>query len=60
MNHHIEIRHKLGAHLPLADALSRMFHDSEKREFAYTMISNERLQLLQPALNEYQFFNPFL
>lgn len=46
LNHHVEIKHKSGTLIPLADALSRMFHDKEKAILAHRFISTEHRQSL--------------
>lgn len=60
LNHNIDIRHKEGALIPLADALSRMFYDKEKEKFANDIISKERLRSLPPAIHDYKFFDKSL
>lgn len=60
LNHHVEIRHKSGAQIPVADAISRMFHDKEKAAVARQMISAASLRSLPPALEGYKFFNTAL
>lgn len=57
LNHQVEIRHKKGALLPLPDALSRMFHDHEKRKLAFQLISDRDLECVSPVLDNYKFFN---
>lgn len=60
LNHHVEIKHKCGAQLPLADALSRMFHSDQKAAQAQRLVSECRLQSISPAIEGYKFFDKSL
>lgn len=60
LNHHIEIKHKRGVQLPLADALSRMFHNHDKALLAHRLISAQALRSLPPELHKYNFFDTSL
>lgn len=60
LNHHIEIKHKSGAQLQLADALSRMFHHPEKAALAKRLTRAQRLRSLPPAIEGYKFFDTSL
>lgn len=59
-NQDIHIAHRRGELIPLADALSRLHHDSAKAALANAMISRRNLQLISPAVTDYAFFNPLL
>lgn len=59
-NHQVEIRHKSGALIPLADTLSRMFHDKGKAALARRIISEQSLISVTPVIKNYNFFNEFL
>lgn len=59
-NHNIEIKHKSGSLIPLAEALSRMLNNPEKAAMAHQIIAAERLQFVPLVLNDYNFFNHFL
>lgn len=47
-DHTVEIRHKPGSEIPLADALSR-FYDKKKRQQALKMVAEQGLRPLPPA-----------
>ena len=48
-DHDIEIRHKPGKDIPLADALSRMSEPAKKR-FALEQVASQNLSVVEPAL----------
>lgn len=54
----IEIEHRPGTAIPLADALSRMATDNTKRAYVHTAVAQNRLCFIEPMLNDYVFFNP--
>lgn len=56
-SHEIEIRHKNGIDIPLADALSRMSKDSIKARLVERALRNDYLQMIPPVINDYIFFN---
>lgn len=56
-NHEVEIRHKRGELIPLADALSRKFHKRSKAKTAETLIRLWHLQPLNPVTGQYKFFD---
>lgn len=59
-NHNFVIKHKPGTEIPLADALSRAAHNSEKAKVAAELVRNRALVATDPVLNNYVFFSPFL
>lgn len=59
-NHHVEIRHKPGTELILADALSRQKKDPRKAAIAHQMIMRDKLSSVSPKLRDYVFFDLFL
>lgn len=60
LNHHVQIKHKSGHLIPLADALSRMFYEKDKKHLVQKLVQAEGLQPLPPVLNDYNFFTRFL
>lgn len=54
----IEIEHRPGTAIPLADALSRMTIDNSKLAYVRTVVAQKKLCVLNPVLNNYVFFNP--
>lgn len=56
-DHDIQICHKSGALIPLADTLSRYDSDPEKAKLADQLIREKSLFKLDPKLNDYVFFN---
>lgn len=56
-NHEVEIKHKRGELIPLADALSRRFHDPAKARTADSLIDLRHLQPVQPVIRNYKFFD---
>lgn len=56
-NHEVEIKHKNGDLIPLADALSRKWHDCVKARTADSLVSLWHLQPLQPVVDHYKFFD---
>lgn len=56
-NHTVEINHKRGTLIPLADALSRLSQDATKASLAEQIIQRRRLRYVPPRLNNYSFFN---
>lgn len=57
-NQTVDIRHRKGTLLPLADALSRASHDQNKARLAQQIIVQRGLLPLAPQLNDYNFFDP--
>lgn len=55
-DHELEIIHKEGAKIPLADALSRYHSDPSKASFARGLINDRNLTELPPKLLGYTFF----
>lgn len=55
-NHIITIRHKHGALIPLADALSRCHHDHAKDAYVRTVVARDDLIAVSPSLEGYRFF----
>lgn len=56
-DHDIEIIHKEGTAIPLADALSRFHSDPAKAALARTLAADLDLTELSPVLTDYVFFN---
>lgn len=56
-DHEIEIRHKEGALIPLADALSRSYSDPAKRALALELATKMGLSEIRPKLSGYLFVN---
>lgn len=56
-NHTIEIKHKRGTLLPLADALSRLSQDHAKAALANEIVARRDLQFVPPHVNDYKFFD---
>lgn len=56
----LEIKHKRGELIPLADALSRLSHDQPKKKLALEIVKSKGLKCVSPNLNEYQFFETSL
>lgn len=56
-DHDIQIEHQPGENIPLADALSRSFKDSQKLELAQRLIQARNLSRVNPVLSGYMFFN---
>lgn len=54
-NHQIEIKHKSGALLQLADALSRMHNDKEKAALAHSIIARSNLKPVSPIYRDTNF-----
>lgn len=59
-NQVIQIAHKKGESLPLADALSRAHSDTTKRRTAFAIMQREGLTLIPPVLDKYVFFTSLL
>lgn len=59
-NQTVEIKHKRGVLLPLADALSRLSHDQAKLKLARNIIEHKGLTRVMPDINDYEFFDPSL
>lgn len=55
-DHRIQIRHKPGSELVLADALSRRTSEKNKAELADSIILRDSLTVVSPCLNDYVFF----
>lgn len=51
------IKHKPGSQIPLADALSRYFTDSDKKALADRLTTDRGLTEKPPVLNGYNFFD---
>lgn len=58
--HEVEIKHKSGRDIPLADALSRMARDEAKANMVHAAVARFHLTLIPPVLNDYVFFNSSL
>lgn len=58
--HDINIIHRPGQDIPLADALSRYHSDQTKADFANQCISANNIQLVPPALAHGEFFSTFI
>lgn len=56
-DHEIQIVHKEGTAIPLADALSRFYSDSAKAALAIELTAVLNLTELSPVLSGYVFFN---
>lgn len=56
-SHDIQIKHKRGEDLPLADALSCMAQDQDKASYVAAAVQNLGLQFVDPVLNNYVFFD---
>lgn len=56
----ISIRHKHGYLIQLADALSRMNHETQKANIVQSLVSARGLVFVNPVLNDYVFFTPRL
>lgn len=54
----IEIEHRPGTSIPLADALSRMATDNTKSNYVQSVVAQNNISFVQPVLNDYVFFNP--
>lgn len=59
-NHDINVKHKPGNDIPLADALSRAAHDTAMAKKATALIKCCGLTPVAPVLNDYVFFSSFL
>lgn len=59
-SHEIEIKHKKGSDIPLADALSRMSKDPIKARLVSQAVASQGLVFLTPVINDYKFFNSTL
>lgn len=59
-NHVVEIRHKPGHDIPLADALSRQYHEHVKADYVANAISSHNLTIVSPKLNGYKFFSEYI
>lgn len=56
-SHEIKIKHKKGAGIPIADALSSMSRDSVKAKIVEAAVSKHNLIFVTPVLNDYVFFD---
>lgn len=56
-DHEIQICHKPGTDIPLADALSRFYSDSSKAALALKLTAQLGLSEISPKLSGYTFFN---
>lgn len=54
----IDIEHRPGISIPLADALSRMTTDNNKSDYARTVVAQNNMFFVNPSLNAYVFFDP--
>lgn len=59
-SHEIEIRHKKGLDIPIADALSRMSRDLVKAKVVKSAVESHNLVFVTPILNDYVFFDSTL
>lgn len=55
--HDIEIKHKPGAEIPVADALSRMHSDPLKKQFIEKLLIDFKLSKIDPNLADLKFFD---
>lgn len=53
----IDIEHRPGTSIPLADALSRMANDPAKADYVKTAVAQNKLSFVQPVINNYSFFD---
>lgn len=58
--HEINIQHKLGVDIELADALSRLHLEPLKADFVKQTISSMNLVLIPPYLSDIQFFDKLI
>lgn len=56
-DHDIEIVHKPGAQIPLADSLSRFYSDPSKAALSLELVARRKLVEISPNLTGYTFFN---
>lgn len=56
-NYHVTIQHKRGSLIPMADALSRQFHDPDMAKFVSDAVRKNDLICVSPCLDEYVFFS---
>lgn len=56
----IQIEHRPGVEIPLADALSRMGSDPSKRDYVNLAVAAQQLSFVQPAINNYVFFDSLI
>lgn len=56
-DHDIDIVHKEGVKIPLADALSRYFSDPSKAALSHELTAQRKLVEVSPKLMDYCFFN---
>lgn len=56
----IQIEHRPGVEIPLADALSRMGSDPLKRDYVNTAVAAQQLVFVTPAINNYVFFDSLI
>lgn len=54
------IQHKPGSQIPLADALSRIYVDTDKASYATRETAARNLTELKPILSDYTFFSASL
>lgn len=54
----IEIEHRPGTSIPLADALSRMASDTIKSDYVHAVVAQNNLVFVHPVINNYVFFDP--
>lgn len=56
-DHEIEIVHKEGSQIPLADALSRFYSDPSKAALSFKLTAERNLTEVSPCLTDCVFFN---
>lgn len=54
----IDIEHRPGTSIPLADGLSRMATDTSKRDYVTTVVAQNNMLFVKPVINNYVFFDP--
>lgn len=54
----VDIEHRPGTSIPLADALSRMATDNTKSDYVHTVMAKNNMCFVKPALDNFAFFNP--
>lgn len=54
----IDIEHRPGTTIPLADVLSRMATDSAKHQYVTTAVAQNNMSFIEPVINDYLFFDP--
>lgn len=55
-NHTIEVCHRPGLSIPLADALSRRYNDPDKHDYVKSSMDRHCMKFVEPQLWGYNFF----